>query len=116
MVFSFCGECPLLQVYLLHFPGSRPLLLELGRREQAHAAELRALSLTGNQAEQSLLRQRLSGHGPEADMLPGVEQPCPPRGGEIDERPDAFPPGSSVDVQETERGGLCQKKGSCRKR
>jgi RNA polymerase sigma-70 factor (ECF subfamily) len=34
-------------------------LLELGRREQAHAAELRALALTGNQAEQSLLHQRL---------------------------------------------------------
>jgi len=34
-------------------------LLELGRREQAHAAELRALALTDNQAEQFLLRQRL---------------------------------------------------------
>lgn len=34
-------------------------LLELGRREQAHAAELRALALTDNQAEQLLLRQRL---------------------------------------------------------
>jgi RNA polymerase sigma factor (sigma-70 family) len=36
------------------------LLLELGRREQAQAAELRALALTGNRAEQSLLQQRLS--------------------------------------------------------
>ncbi len=35
-------------------------LLELGRREQAQAAELRALALTGNGAEQSLLQQRLS--------------------------------------------------------
>jgi len=34
-------------------------LLELGRRDQAHTAELRALALTGNQAEQSLLHQRL---------------------------------------------------------
>jgi RNA polymerase sigma factor (sigma-70 family) len=34
-------------------------LVELGRREQAHAAELKALALTGNQAEQLLLRQRL---------------------------------------------------------
>jgi RNA polymerase sigma-70 factor (ECF subfamily) len=34
-------------------------LLELGRREQAHAAELRALALTDNRAEQLLLRQRL---------------------------------------------------------
>jgi RNA polymerase sigma factor (sigma-70 family) len=34
-------------------------LLELGRQEQAHAAELRALALTGNQAEQFLLHQRL---------------------------------------------------------
>ncbi len=36
------------------------LLLELGRCEQGRAAELRALTLTGNQAEQSLLRYRLS--------------------------------------------------------
>src|SRR4051812_27558882 len=35
-------------------------LLELGRREEAQAAEMQALTLTGNQAEQSLLRQRLS--------------------------------------------------------
>lgn len=34
-------------------------LLELGHRELARAAELRALALTGNQAEQSLLHQRL---------------------------------------------------------
>jgi predicted RNA polymerase sigma factor len=35
------------------------LLVELGRREQARAAELRALALTGNRAERSLLEQRL---------------------------------------------------------
>ncbi len=35
------------------------LLLELGRREQARAAELKALTLTGNRAERSLLRRRL---------------------------------------------------------
>jgi RNA polymerase sigma factor (sigma-70 family) len=35
-------------------------LLELGQGEQARAAEMRALALTGNLAEQSLLHQRLS--------------------------------------------------------
>jgi RNA polymerase sigma-70 factor (ECF subfamily) len=35
------------------------LLLELGRREQAQAAELRALALTGNPAERALLQRRL---------------------------------------------------------
>ena len=44
-------------------------LLELGRSEQARAAELRALTLTGNQAEQVLLRQRLSERGSEEDPL-----------------------------------------------
>ncbi|GHO42213.1 RNA polymerase sigma factor [Ktedonospora formicarum] len=34
-------------------------LLELGQREQSQAAELRALALTGNRAEQFLLHQRL---------------------------------------------------------
>ena len=41
------------------------LLLELGRCEQAQAAELRALALTGNRAEQSLLQQRLSAESTE---------------------------------------------------
>jgi RNA polymerase sigma-70 factor (ECF subfamily) len=45
------------------------LLLELGRQEQARAAELRALALTSNQAEQSLLRQRLFGRDAEGDVL-----------------------------------------------
>lgn len=36
------------------------LLLELGRREQARAAELRALGLTVNRAERSLLQRRLA--------------------------------------------------------
>jgi len=44
------------------------LLLELGRHEQARAAELRALALTGNQAEQSLLHQRLSRRDSEGGM------------------------------------------------
>jgi hypothetical protein len=35
-------------------------LLELGRNAQARAAELRAITLTDNQAEQGLLHQRLS--------------------------------------------------------
>jgi len=37
------------------------LLLGLGRREQARAAELRALGLTVNRAERSLLERRLAG-------------------------------------------------------
>ncbi len=36
------------------------LLLEVGEREQARAAELRALELTHNPAEQSLLKRRLA--------------------------------------------------------
>jgi predicted RNA polymerase sigma factor len=36
------------------------LLLEPGRREQARAAELRALTLTENRAERSLLQRRLA--------------------------------------------------------
>jgi len=39
------------------------LLLDLGRREQARAAELRALNLTGNQAERSLLQRKLRNNG-----------------------------------------------------
>jgi RNA polymerase sigma-70 factor (ECF subfamily) len=35
------------------------LLLDLGRREQARAADLRALALTHNHAEQTLLTRRL---------------------------------------------------------
>jgi RNA polymerase sigma-70 factor (ECF subfamily) len=41
------------------------LLLELGQREQGRAAKLRALALTGNRAEQSLLQQRLSAESTE---------------------------------------------------
>ena len=41
------------------------LLLEQGKREQAQAARLRALALTGNRAEQSLLQQRLAAESPE---------------------------------------------------
>ena len=39
------------------------LLLDLGRREQARAAELRALDLTSNQAERSLLQRKLREDG-----------------------------------------------------
>jgi RNA polymerase sigma factor (sigma-70 family) len=49
-------------------------LLEIGQREQARAAELRALALTGNQAEQSLLHQRLL-HREEA--RPGLSGASP---------------------------------------
>lgn len=49
-------------------------LLDMGQREQARAAELRALALTGNQAEQSLLHQRLL-HREEAGSSEGVVLP-----------------------------------------
>ncbi|HEY6411173.1 MAG TPA: RNA polymerase sigma factor [Ktedonobacteraceae bacterium] len=49
-------------------------LLELGRREQARAAELRALTLTDNQAEQFLLHQRLSTWGPAGEHSPSDQQ------------------------------------------
>src|SRR5262249_23582594 len=62
--------CDLENYHLFHAIRGE-LLLELGRREQARAAELRALALTGNQAEQSLLRQRLSEHDSPAGMSPG---------------------------------------------
>jgi predicted RNA polymerase sigma factor len=35
------------------------LLMELGRREQSTAAELRAIALTANRAERALLERRL---------------------------------------------------------
>ncbi|GCE12183.1 RNA polymerase sigma factor [Tengunoibacter tsumagoiensis] len=44
-------------------------LLELGRSEHARAAELRAITLTNNQAEQILLRQRLATHNSSEDQL-----------------------------------------------
>jgi len=50
---------PDLEEYHLFHAIRGEFLLELGRCEQAHAAALRALALTGNQAEQSLLHQRL---------------------------------------------------------
>jgi RNA polymerase sigma-70 factor (ECF subfamily) len=49
-------------------------LLELGRSEQACAAEMRALALTDNQAEQFLLHQRLSARSLKEDMLPHGER------------------------------------------
>jgi predicted RNA polymerase sigma factor len=50
---------PRLDGYHLFHAIRGELLVELGRREQARAAELRALALTGNPAERSLLQQRL---------------------------------------------------------
>jgi RNA polymerase sigma factor (sigma-70 family) len=47
--------------YHLYHAVRGAVLVELGRREQARAAELRALALTANRAEQSLLRRRLGG-------------------------------------------------------
>jgi RNA polymerase sigma factor (sigma-70 family) len=58
-----------LEAYHLFHAIRGAFLLELGRREQAQAAEMRALALTGNQAEQDLLHQRLSARDPEGDML-----------------------------------------------
>jgi predicted RNA polymerase sigma factor len=51
---------PELETYHLFHAIRGSFLLELGRREQARAAEMRALALTGNQAEQLLLHQRLA--------------------------------------------------------
>ncbi|WP_052569117.1 DUF6596 domain-containing protein [Ktedonobacter racemifer] len=48
------------------------LLLELGRRDRAQAAELRARALTDNQAEQSLLHQRLSPESAGNCTYPGT--------------------------------------------
>jgi RNA polymerase sigma-70 factor (ECF subfamily) len=50
---------PTLDGYHLFHAIRGELLVELGRREQGRAAELRALALTGNRAERSLLEQRL---------------------------------------------------------
>src|SRR4029453_16017754 len=50
---------PALDGYHLFHAIRGELPVELGRREQARAAELRALALTGNRAERSLLEQRL---------------------------------------------------------
>ena len=50
---------PDLDGYHLFHATRAELLLELGRREQARAAELRALGLTVNRAERSLLERRL---------------------------------------------------------
>jgi RNA polymerase sigma factor (sigma-70 family) len=44
--------------YLFHATRAE-MLIALGQREQARAAELRALGLTANQAERSLIQQRL---------------------------------------------------------
>jgi RNA polymerase sigma-70 factor (ECF subfamily) len=45
--------------YRLFHATRAELLLELGRREQSRAAELRAIALTANPAERSLLERRL---------------------------------------------------------
>lgn len=50
---------PVLDGYHLFHAARGELLSEIGRREQARAARLRALDLTDNPAERSLLRQRL---------------------------------------------------------
>jgi RNA polymerase sigma factor (sigma-70 family) len=50
---------PALDGYHLYHAARGKMLTELGSREQARAAQLRALDLTGNPAEQALLRRRL---------------------------------------------------------
>lgn len=50
---------PVLDGYHLFHAARGELLNEVGRREQGRAAQLRALNLTDNPAERSLLRQRL---------------------------------------------------------
>jgi RNA polymerase sigma-70 factor (ECF subfamily) len=50
---------PMLDGYHLFHAARAELLNELGRHEQARAAQLRALDLTDNRAERSLLEQRL---------------------------------------------------------
>jgi RNA polymerase sigma factor (sigma-70 family) len=50
---------PALNGYHLFHAARGELLNEVGRREQARASQLRALELTDNRAERSLLRQRL---------------------------------------------------------
>ncbi len=50
---------PMLYAYHLFHAARAELLDDLGRREQARAAQLRALELTSNRAERSLLEQRL---------------------------------------------------------
>jgi RNA polymerase sigma factor (sigma-70 family) len=52
-----------LEAYHLYHSIRGAFLLELGRSEQAQAAEMRALALTSNQAEQLLIHQRLSAYG-----------------------------------------------------
>ncbi len=52
-------SCELDGYYLFHAVYAE-LLGEVGRREQARAAELRALALTDNPAEQSPLRRRIA--------------------------------------------------------
>ena len=50
--------------YHLFHAARAEILSALGRREQAHAAQLRALALTDNTAERALLERRLYSHDP----------------------------------------------------
>lgn len=58
-----------LEGYYLFHSIRGAFLLELGHSEQAQAAEMRALALTGNQAEQLLIHQRLSARGLGENVL-----------------------------------------------
>src|SRR5262249_45012497 len=58
-----------LEAYHLFHSIRGAFLLEIGRGEQARAAEMRALALTGNSAEQLLIHQRLSARGLGENVL-----------------------------------------------
>jgi RNA polymerase sigma-70 factor (ECF subfamily) len=54
------GLEPALRQYHLFHAARADLLRRLGRREEARAADARALELTGNRAERKLLEERVA--------------------------------------------------------
>jgi predicted RNA polymerase sigma factor len=77
-----------LEAYHLFHSIRGELLLELGRSAQAQAAEMRALALTDNQAEQLLIHQRLSARGWRENMHPMRSDPsCGRERNESDDTP-----------------------------
>jgi RNA polymerase sigma-70 factor (ECF subfamily) len=74
-----------LQGYHLFHSIRGAFLLELGRSEQAQAAEMRALALTDNRAEQLLIHQRLSARGLGENVLNMGNDPLPSEGNESDD-------------------------------
>jgi RNA polymerase sigma factor (sigma-70 family) len=74
-----------LEAYHLYHSIRGAFLLELGRSEQAQAAEMRALALTSNQAEQLLIHQRLSAHGLLENVFHRGSDPLRREGHEADD-------------------------------